>query len=66
MCFTIGVVCTENLIRYVIETVSRSLTKLKRRGVVSIGKLDEIYIDDVCRLFRLTGTHLTRGQSCSS
>lgn len=49
-----------------IETVSRSLTKLKRRGVVSIGKLDEIYIDDVCRLCRLTGTHLTRGRWCSS
>ncbi len=48
------------------ETVSRSLTKLKRRGVVSIGKLDEIYIDDVCRLCRLTGTHLTRGRWCSS
>jgi CRP-like cAMP-binding protein len=49
-----------------IETVSRSLTKLKRRGVVSIGRLDEIYIDDVCRLCRLTGTHLTRGRWCSS
>jgi CRP-like cAMP-binding protein len=49
-----------------IETVSRSLTKLKRRGVLSIGKLDEIYIDDVCRLCRLTGTHLTRGRWCSS
>ncbi|MCC6779842.1 MAG: helix-turn-helix domain-containing protein [Hyphomicrobiales bacterium] len=49
-----------------IETVSRSLTKLKRRGVVSIGKLDEIYVHDVCRLCRLTGTHLTRGQWCSS
>jgi CRP-like cAMP-binding protein len=49
-----------------IETVSRTLTKLKRRGVVSIGKLDEIYVHDVCRLCRLTGTHLTRGQWCSS
>jgi CRP/FNR family transcriptional regulator len=49
-----------------IETVSRSLTKLKRRGVVSIGKVDEIYVHDVCRLCRLTGTHLTRGRWCSS
>jgi len=49
-----------------IETVSRSFTKLKRRGVVSIGKLDEIYVHDVCRLCRLTGTHLTRGRWCSS
>ena len=49
-----------------IETVSRSLTKLKRRGVVSIGRLDEIHVHDVCRLCRLTGTHLTRGRWCSS
>jgi CRP/FNR family transcriptional regulator len=49
-----------------IETVSRSLTKLKRRGVVSIGKLDEIDIHDVCRLCQLSGTHLTRGRSCSA
>jgi CRP/FNR family transcriptional regulator len=49
-----------------IETVSRSLTKLKRRGIVSIGKLDEICVHDVCRLCRLTGTHLTRNGWCSS
>jgi CRP-like cAMP-binding protein len=49
-----------------IETVSRTLTKLRRRGVVSISRLDEICINDVCRLCRMTGTHLTRGQWCSS
>jgi len=49
-----------------IETVSRSLTKLRSTGVVSINNLDEICIHDVCRLCRLTGTHLTQGSWCSS
>jgi CRP-like cAMP-binding protein len=49
-----------------IETVSRSLTKLKRRGVLSLSRLDEICVHDVCQLCRLTGTPLTRGQWCSS
>jgi CRP-like cAMP-binding protein len=49
-----------------IETVSRSLTKLRSAGVVSINNLDEICIHDVCRLCRLTGTHLTQGNWCSS
>jgi CRP/FNR family transcriptional regulator len=49
-----------------IETVSRSLGKLKRRNVVSISKLDQICIHDVCRLCRWTGTHLTQGAHCSS
>ncbi len=42
-----------------IETVSRSLARLKRRGIVSISKIDEICIHDVCELCRLTGTHLS-------
>jgi CRP/FNR family transcriptional regulator len=41
-----------------IETVSRSLAGLKRRGIVSINKIDEVCIHDVCALCRLTGTHL--------
>jgi CRP-like cAMP-binding protein len=41
-----------------IETVSRSLAGLKRRGIVSISKIDEVCIHDVCSLCRLTGTHL--------
>jgi CRP-like cAMP-binding protein len=49
-----------------IETVSRNLSKLKRLGLVSIRNLDEICIQDVCRLCRLTGTHLTHGHWCSS
>ena len=49
-----------------IETVSRLLSRLKRRGVITIGRLDEIYVNDVCRLCRLTGRHLTRGRWCSS
>jgi CRP-like cAMP-binding protein len=39
-----------------IETVSRNLTQLKRRGLVSISKLDEITVHDVCRLCLLTGS----------
>ncbi len=42
-----------------IETVSRCLSKLKRRGAISIDKLDEIIIHDVCRMCRLTGTEAT-------
>jgi CRP-like cAMP-binding protein len=49
-----------------IETVSRNLSKLKRLSLVSIRNLDEICIRDVCRLCRLTGTHLTGGGWCSS
>lgn len=49
-----------------IETVSRSLTKLKRCDIMSIGRLDEIRIHNVCRLCRLTGTHLTRSEWCCS
>ena len=49
-----------------IETVSRVLTRLKRRGILSIKKLDEVGVTDVCRLCRLSGTHLTNGRWCSS
>lgn len=49
-----------------IETVSRSLTKLRNAGVLSINNLDEICIHNVCRLCGLTGTHLTQGRWCSS
>lgn len=49
-----------------IETVSRLLTELKRRGIVKVNKLDELFVYDVCELCRLTGTHLTLGHSCSS
>jgi CRP-like cAMP-binding protein len=49
-----------------IETVSRILTRLKRRGILSIKRLDEVGVSDVCRLCRLSGTHLTNGRWCSS
>jgi len=49
-----------------IETVSRLLGRLKRRGLITIERLDEICVNDVCRLCRLTGRHLTRGRWCSS
>jgi CRP/FNR family transcriptional regulator len=49
-----------------IETVSRILTRFKRRGILSIKKLDEVGVSDVCRLCRLSGTHLTHGRWCSS
>jgi CRP/FNR family transcriptional regulator len=39
-----------------IETVSRCLSKLRRRNAISIDRLDEIVIHDVCRMCRLTGT----------
>jgi CRP/FNR family transcriptional regulator len=42
-----------------IETVSRCLSKLKRRGAISIDKPDEIIVNDVCRMCRLTGTEAT-------
>jgi CRP-like cAMP-binding protein len=42
-----------------IETVSRCLSKLKSRGAISIDRLDEIVINDVCRMCRLTGTEAT-------
>jgi CRP-like cAMP-binding protein len=49
-----------------IETVSRTLTKLRRSGVVSISKFDEVCINDICCLCHMTGTHLSRGRWCSS
>ena len=42
-----------------IETVSRCLSKLKRRGAIAIDRPDEIVINDVCRMCRLTGTEAT-------
>jgi CRP-like cAMP-binding protein len=42
-----------------IETVSRSLSRLKRSGAISIDRLDEIVIHDICRMCRMTGTEAT-------
>jgi CRP-like cAMP-binding protein len=49
-----------------IETVSRVLTRLKRRGILSVKRLDEVGVSDVCRLCRQSGTHLANGRWCSS
>lgn len=42
-----------------IETVSRCLSKLKRRGAIAIDKPEEIVVNDVCCMCRLTGTEAT-------
>jgi CRP-like cAMP-binding protein len=49
-----------------IETVSRTLTKMRRRDIISISRLDEICIQQICQLCQQTGTHLTHGKWCSS
>jgi CRP/FNR family transcriptional regulator, nitrogen fixation regulation protein len=40
-----------------IETVSRVLSDLKRRGVISIEKNDRVRLHSVCRVCKLTGIH---------
>jgi CRP/FNR family transcriptional regulator, nitrogen fixation regulation protein len=40
-----------------IETVSRVLSDLKRRGVISIEKNDRIRLNSVCRVCKMTGIH---------
>jgi CRP/FNR family nitrogen fixation transcriptional regulator len=40
-----------------IETVSRVLSDMKRKGVIAIEKNDRIHIGSVCRLCKLTGVH---------
>ncbi|PIO96283.1 Transcriptional Regulator, Crp/Fnr family [uncultured Pleomorphomonas sp.] len=40
-----------------IETVSRVLSDLKRRGIISIERNDRIRLVDVCRVCKMTGIH---------
>lgn len=40
-----------------IETVSRVISDLKRRGLIAIEKQDRIRITDICGICHLTGTH---------
>jgi hypothetical protein len=47
-------------------TVSRVLTRFKRRGILSIKTLDEVGVCDVCRLCALSGMHPTNGRWCSA
>ena len=40
-----------------IETVSRAFSELRRRGVVTVERQDEVKLNDVCGICRLTGAH---------
>lgn len=40
-----------------IETVSRVLSDMKRRGIISIERNDHIHMASVCRVCKLTGMH---------
>ncbi|GAB4576789.1 MAG: helix-turn-helix domain-containing protein [Roseibium sp.] len=40
-----------------IETVSRVVSDLKRRGVIRVEKADRIHLNKVCSLCQMTGTH---------
>ena len=40
-----------------IETVSRTFSELRRRGVVTTDRQDEILVNDVCGICKLTGAH---------
>lgn len=40
-----------------IETVSRVLSDMKRRGIIAIEKNDRIRLPNVCRICKLTGIH---------
>jgi len=39
-----------------IETVSRAFSQLRRRGVVTIDRQDEVLVNDICGICKLTGT----------
>jgi CRP-like cAMP-binding protein len=40
-----------------IETVSRAFSELRRRGVVAIDKQEQVLVNDICRMCKLTGAH---------
>src|SRR5215467_10027834 len=40
-----------------IETVSRAFSKLRRRGIVTIDRQEQVLVKDICRVCKLTGTH---------
>jgi CRP-like cAMP-binding protein len=40
-----------------LETVSRAFSQLKRDGLLAYGRNDEVTINSVCRLCRVTGAH---------
>jgi CRP-like cAMP-binding protein len=40
-----------------IETVSRAFSELRRRGIVTIDRQDQILVNDICGICKLTGAH---------
>jgi len=40
-----------------IETVSRAFSELRRRGLIAIDRPEEVRVNDVCKICRLTGAH---------
>jgi CRP-like cAMP-binding protein len=40
-----------------IETVSRAFSELRRRGIVTIDRQDEVLVNDICGICKLTGAH---------
>jgi CRP/FNR family transcriptional regulator len=40
-----------------IETVSRAFSELRRRGVVTIDRQDQVLVNDICGICKLTGAH---------
>jgi CRP/FNR family transcriptional regulator len=40
-----------------IETVSRAFSELRRRGLVTIDRQDQILVNDICGICKLTGAH---------
>jgi CRP-like cAMP-binding protein len=40
-----------------IETVSRAFSELRRRGIVTIDKQEQVHVNDICRICKLTGAH---------
>lgn len=40
-----------------IETVSRTFSELRRRGIVAIDRHEQVHVKDVCRICKLTGAH---------
>jgi CRP-like cAMP-binding protein len=40
-----------------IETVSRAFSELRRRGIVTIDKQEQVFVKDICRICKLTGAH---------
>lgn len=40
-----------------IETVSRAFSELRRRGLIALDRPEEVRVNDICKICRLTGAH---------